>query len=77
MEYQEFALLLAERWPENKAKNWRKGQHTFNLLNEVRPDLAASIRGSLRDPFHQDNKIEECLLWVQENWQKEQKNADS
>jgi hypothetical protein len=46
----------------------RYGQHWFNRLYEVRPDLAGAIRGTRLDPFHEDNVSQELLSYVVANW---------
>ena len=55
-------------------KNWRIGQTAFNLLAEVRPDLAGRVRASDLDPFYADHlptghhKVSAFLSYVRENW---------
>lgn len=46
----------------------RYGQHWFNRLYEVRPDLADSIRGTRLDPFYKDHVSQEALSFVVTNW---------
>lgn len=41
--------------------HWRRGQATFNVVNELRPDIANEFRGSDIDPFHDDSKIQKFL----------------
>lgn len=48
--------------------SWRKGQTYFNVLSNVRPDIAESIRGTDLDPFHDDSKIGEFLTYVAKVW---------
>jgi hypothetical protein len=50
MNYYSFKLSVQEGWAE--APNLRFGQVYFNLLNELRPDLANEMRGTELDPFH-------------------------
>jgi hypothetical protein len=47
---------------------WRKGQRLFNMLLQYHPDLAEYIRGTGRDPFHNDSKVHECLEFIRKNW---------
>ena len=47
----------------------RYGQHWFNTLYAVRPDLADKIRGTRLDPFHRDRVSHETLDFVVANWQ--------
>lgn len=48
----------------------RPGQHAFNVLYEVRPDLADRIRGDHLnlDPFHQSANLPAFWAWVEANW---------
>jgi hypothetical protein len=46
----------------------RYGQHLFNSLNEIRPDIANIIRGTDDDPFYNDKKIGRFWLKVSELW---------
>jgi hypothetical protein len=34
--------------------DWRAGQAAFNVLHDLRPDLADEIRGTRLDPFYRD-----------------------
>lgn len=55
-------------------KNWRVGQTAFNILAQMRPDLAERIRATDADPFYSDHlpnghdKIAVFLAHVRENW---------
>ena len=48
-----------------KYPKWRKGQTVFNVMMEIYPDKANSLRGSDIDPFYNDDNIdkfiEKCL----------------
>ncbi len=51
---------------------WRLGQTYFNLLMEVRPDLAMRLtldgdRNDL-DPFNSDKRIPMFLEWLEAEW---------
>ncbi len=50
--------------------NYRAGQNTFNVLFQVRPDLAERIRGSQLDAFHVDSgsKLTAMCEWIEGNW---------
>lgn len=37
-----------------KRRGWRYGQAAFNHLHDVRPDLAEIVRGTDKDPYHED-----------------------
>lgn len=53
----------------NPPKNIRLGQHAFNLLYDLRPDIAEQVRGSLNtDPFYQDAKLDAFWRFVEDNW---------
>jgi hypothetical protein len=54
----------AKRWPQE----WRSGQALSNLLARIRPDLARELDGSMRDPFHRDERIKAALAWIEEHW---------
>lgn len=49
MNYYSFKVCVQQEWAE--APNLRFGQVYFNLLEDLRPDLADEIRGSELDPF--------------------------
>lgn len=46
----------------------RLGQYLFNLLCECNPDVANQIRGSILDPFYNDDVIPDFLEKVDELW---------
>jgi len=60
-------LALATRTFDEKA-DLRYGQHWFNTLYEVRPDIANKVRGSIFDPFHRDHVSQQAVFFVAENW---------
>lgn len=47
-------------------KTWRAGQGLFNAIDLVRPDIANKIRGTPVDPFYDNKKIKECLIFVKD-----------
>jgi len=49
-------------------KAQRVGQWMFNVLHEMRPELANAVRGGDLDPFYDDAKIDNFLNWVSKNW---------
>ncbi|WP_332645081.1 hypothetical protein [Aeromicrobium sp.] len=51
-----------------RTTDWRLGQTYFNVLTEARPELAEKVRGSIVDPFHQDARIGDFLVFVSDNW---------
>jgi hypothetical protein len=50
MNYYSFKLCVQQEWAE--APNLRFGQVYFNLLNDLRPDLADELRGTELDPYY-------------------------
>lgn len=48
--------------------DWREGQAYFNVLREIRPDLAAVVTGSSRDPYTLDRNIGAFLEWLDGAW---------
>jgi hypothetical protein len=46
----------------------RLGQAYMNVLETVRPDLGNQIRGSVRDPFYNDDFFPAFMVWVEDNW---------
>lgn len=56
-----FMLRLTERISTHDE---RIGQAAFNVLNELDPDLADMIRGSLVDPFYKDSRLPEFYATV-------------
>ena len=51
-----------------RTPDWRLGQTYFNVLTQVRGDLAEKVRGSLVDPFHSDSRVGDFLVFVSDNW---------
>ena len=49
----------------------RRGQATFNVLYEVRPDLSELIRGTVFDAFYQDSKLDVMCDWIERHWKEE------
>jgi len=47
----------------------RLGQWAFNLLYEIRPDLAGMVRGQMDlDPYYEDDNMTRFLGWAETNW---------
>lgn len=59
-------LILQVSMPDEK--RWRRGQAYFNVLDDVRPDLADQVRAMALDPFHNDDKVPQFLAWVCLHW---------
>lgn len=47
---------------------WRWGQTLFNVLRDVRPELAEHVRGTELDPFYRDSVAPKFLVEVEVNW---------
>ena len=47
----------------------RRGQYAFNLLDEHRRDLADKIVKTDNDPFYEDERIPQFLVWLEKNWE--------
>jgi len=64
----EFLILCKFAMGPSYQNGLRKGQTLFNKLNEINPNLADSLRGSVVDPFYQDERIpaflSEVALWI-------------
>lgn len=58
----------------HKHRELRYGQAAFNLLVEVKPNLAEEVRGTNRDPFFvkspQDERWDAFVDYIEENWYK-------
>lgn len=46
------------------ANSWRRGQAAFNVLDQLRPDLSAEIRGTALDPYYLEVIPLDFLVWV-------------
>jgi hypothetical protein len=75
MTFNQYYRLVLDRQLEGAAREggdpWRAGQIYFNLLHQVRPDLAGQICGSEKDPFHRNDRILPFLEWLIDAWDKE------
>lgn len=57
-------------------KQWRRGQAYFNVLHDVRPDLAEKVRNTPMDPFHDDARLPQFFAWVCLHWGYEEEEED-
>lgn len=53
---------------KGRTPDWRMGQTYFNVLSQVRPDLAELVRGTELDPFYQDDRVVGFLEFVASRW---------
>ena len=51
-------------------ENLRKGQSLFNAVYAIRPDIADSLRGTDKDCFYNDEKINDFMEEVMLNLRK-------
>ncbi len=42
---------------QRKYPEWREGQTWFNVLYEQHPEIADDIRGTILDPFYNDENL--------------------
>lgn len=66
MDCSDFLALATSTFDEKT--EMRYGQHWFNTLNRVRPDIADRIRATVLDPFYRDRVSHETLHFVVANW---------
>jgi hypothetical protein len=57
-------FLLAVGANMAKHPEWRVGQTYFNTLNQMDPEAANKIRGTLADPFYRDKNIDAMMFQV-------------
>lgn len=69
MSYDDFTERLNRLWENEIIQiSQRFGQLFFNLLNEVRPDIADKIRATDLDPFFSDEVQLETIQEVKNSW---------
>lgn len=66
--FSHFVRAVAHFTNGEMPETWRQGQGAFNLLVQVRPDLAELIRGSDIDPFNQDSNLTLFYDFVMRHW---------
>lgn len=64
--YEHFVRIVKDTLP--KGSDIRYGQHYFNVLNAVRPDLAKKIRATRLDPFYKENVPSEVEEFISRSW---------
>ena len=65
--YEQF-LEKVDKIHTAQSKVWRYGRSYFNVLSSVRSDIAEAIRGTLHDPFHKDNLLQETEIFIKSLW---------
>jgi hypothetical protein len=71
MTYLEFENLVNEQFDQYEKTSpgdWRIGQVYFNLLFDIRPDIAEEMRGSIVDPFFKRRITEVVRSFVTDRW---------
>ena len=66
--YPYFLKVVSETLP--RELGIRYGQHYFNILNVIRPEVAKALRGSHLDPFHRSEVSPDVEKFVMESWGK-------
>lgn len=71
MTYQEFEELVHRQFEQYEKESpgyLRIGQVYFNLLFDIRPDIAEYMRGSIIDPFFKHRITEVVRTFVIDRW---------
>lgn len=50
----------------NNKPHYRLGQSYFNTLHDIKAELADSIRATVIDPFYNDDKLPDFILYISE-----------
>lgn len=65
MTFVDYVLTVHQKWIPSQ----RLGQHHFNVLYDVHPDLAIRVRQDTEfDPFYDDEKLGAFLTFVGDHW---------
>lgn len=64
--FEQYFAIYSLGWPTSI----RPGQHAFNLLVIVRPDLSERIRTTELDPFYSyaQGRLSRFFEWVEHEW---------
>jgi hypothetical protein len=62
LEYATFLTVV--RVTQKFQPAWREGQTMFNVLQELRPDLADQVNQTELDTFHNDDRVPRLLSWL-------------
>jgi len=66
MTFEEYVVLaMSEKIAHPE---WRLGQTYYTVLDDIRPDLNASIVDTHGDPYYTDSNINRYLDFVASNW---------
>jgi hypothetical protein len=65
MTYHEFMMSVLK---SHRADDIRPGQQAFNMLHNVRPDIADALYGTDSDPFYMNNNLPRFWSFVESHW---------
>lgn len=63
-----FERLFHASWAAANGCGLRYGQHAFNLLESISPEMAKGIKCSLVDPFNDDTRVDPFLAVLKWGW---------
>jgi len=69
--FAEYLQTVQKAQAANRNKTLRRGQIHFNVLCDLHPTLAESVRGSDLDPFYRDDLVPAFLEHIQKAWSPE------
>jgi hypothetical protein len=64
MSEQRDAVEEQARFVQQLNPEWRWGQTLFNVTDDLYPDLANKVAGTMYDPFNQDLRADGFLDWI-------------
>ena len=65
-----FNQILLDFMQSKKPDKLRLGQHAFNFIHDIEPDIANEIRGTDKDCFYSNDKMSEFLEEVNKLYNK-------
>lgn len=65
-----FNQILLDFMQSKKPDELRLGQHAFNFIHNIEPDIANEIRGTDKDCFYSNDKMSEFLEEVNKLYNK-------
>lgn len=66
MTFEEYQRQVSE--VDAAIPEWRTGQTAFNVLYDIRPELADAVRATELDPFYQDELLPAFYARIEEDW---------
>lgn len=68
--FDQFLLVVQVKYEKARSADpdLRVGQHFFNTLYVIRPDLADGIRGTKLDPFYRNDVPQETYNHLIDRW---------